>query len=100
MRQTALISLLWSKNLNVLHYYLKNRPRLVLAMAQACTPELRSLVEGAGSQLMALDSLVSSERRREIHAEVAAKLALCRRRQCGRHSVNSSACSPANWTMR
>jgi GT2 family glycosyltransferase/2-polyprenyl-3-methyl-5-hydroxy-6-metoxy-1,4-benzoquinol methylase len=75
MRQTALISLLWSKNLNVLHYYLNNRPRLVLAMSQACTPELRALVEGAGSQLMALDSLVSSERRGEIHAEVAAKLA-------------------------
>ena len=75
MRQTALISLLWGKNLNVLHYYLNNRPRLVLAMSQACTPELRDLVEGAGSQLMALDSLISGERRAEIHAEVAAKLA-------------------------
>jgi GT2 family glycosyltransferase/2-polyprenyl-3-methyl-5-hydroxy-6-metoxy-1,4-benzoquinol methylase len=75
MRQTALIYLLWGKNHNVLHYYLYNRPRLVLAMSQVCTPELRGLVEGAGSQLIALDSLVSNERRATVHAEVAAKLA-------------------------
>jgi GT2 family glycosyltransferase/2-polyprenyl-3-methyl-5-hydroxy-6-metoxy-1,4-benzoquinol methylase len=74
MSQTALISLLWSKNLHVLHFYLANRPRLVLAMSQSCTEEMRRMVEGAGSQLIALESLVSQERLAAIHGEAAAKV--------------------------
>ncbi len=74
MSQTALISLLWSKNLHVLHYYLNNRPRLVLAMSQSCTPAMHALVEGAGSQLMAIESLVTPERRAAIQAEAASKV--------------------------
>jgi len=76
MSQTALISLLWSKSIHVLHFYLANRPRVVLAMAQSCTEELRTLVEGAGSQLIALESLISEERLTAIDAEAAAKVEL------------------------
>ncbi len=74
MSQTALISLLWSKNLHVLHYYLNNRPRLVLAMSQSCTPAMHALVETAGSQLIAIESLIPPERRAAIQAEAASKV--------------------------
>lgn len=75
MSQTALISLLWSHNNPVLHFYLAKRPRVVLAMSQSCTQGLRTLVESAGSQLIALESLISQERHAAIHAEAAAKVA-------------------------
>jgi GT2 family glycosyltransferase/SAM-dependent methyltransferase len=68
MIQTALISLLWGHNNNVLHFYLANRPRVVLTIAQSCTEELRSVVEDAGSHLVALESLLTDDLRRTIQA--------------------------------
>lgn len=74
MSQKALISLLWDKNAHVLHFYLENRPRVVLTLAQACTDNLRAMVEGVGSVLQPLEGLIAPERLAEIHIEAKAKL--------------------------
>lgn len=73
MSETALISLLWGKNNAVLGHYLAGRPRVLLAMAQACTDSLRELVEVNGGQLLAIESLVSQDRRAALQAEAVAK---------------------------
>ncbi|MBU1665838.1 MAG: methyltransferase domain-containing protein, partial [Gammaproteobacteria bacterium] len=96
MSQTALIFLLWSKNFHVLQIYLAKRPRVVLTMPQFNTEELRSLVEGAGSQLISLGSLLDEKRIAAIQAEAAAKVDLLDhlraetlwREFCGRYGMD------------
>ncbi len=75
MKQTALIYLLWDKNLQVLPLYLEGRPRVVLTPSCACTDELRRAVEEAGSRLQALDDLLPAERRTALLELAATKVA-------------------------
>jgi len=75
MKQTALISLLWDKNIEVLRLYLEQRPRVVLTLSCGCSDELRGIVEGAGSSLQPLEYLLSVERRAAIAEAAAAKVA-------------------------
>lgn len=67
MTDTALISLLWKKNYNVLRRYLnKERPVVVFTLGQYCDDELKALVGAAGGQLVALEDLLSGEERRNL----------------------------------
>ncbi|OYY95894.1 MAG: hypothetical protein B7Y41_01015 [Hydrogenophilales bacterium 28-61-23] len=75
MKQTALIYLLWDKNVHVLPRYLANRPRVVLAPASFCSDSLRRIVAKTGSSLVALDELLPAERSAAIAEAAAAKVA-------------------------
>lgn len=62
MINTAIVSFLWSnQNVQILRFYLVDKPRVVLARICDCTDALREVVEGAGSRLQPLEELLSIE---------------------------------------
>jgi len=95
MKQTALISLLWDKNIQALSFYLEHRPCVVVVSAEAMTDGLRGLVEKVGGRLQVLEELIPAERMAAIAREAQAKAAQFARLQsepawqafCGQHGL-------------
>lgn len=77
MKNIALFSFLWDKNLPVLEQYLTGKERTVISLASSCTAGMKQALESSGTKLLALESVLSAEECESVSQEAKQRARRC-----------------------